>query len=97
MLFAPGAANPQPAHVELQREYWVARLNVCASVPFAASGLMSAIPLTVHAPAEAVLAAVPSAHLGVAGSSHSRPAACTLCQPGPGGSWGAPGPLFLLS
>jgi hypothetical protein len=87
MLFASGAADPQPAHVELQRKCLVAHLvNVRASVLFAASCSTCAMPLTVHDPAEAVLAAVPSAHLGMAGSDHSRPAACALCQPGPGGS-----------
>jgi hypothetical protein len=53
------------------------------------------MPLTVHDPAEAVLAAVPSAHLGMAGSDHSRSAARAFCQPGPGGPWGAPDPLFV--
>jgi hypothetical protein len=96
MLFASGAADPQPAHVELQRKCWVAHLNVRASVPFTASSSTCAMPFTVHDPAEAVLTAVPSAHLGMAGSDHSRPAACALCQPGPGGSWGAPNPLFVL-
>jgi hypothetical protein len=95
MLFASGAADPQPAHVKLQRECWVAHLNVRASVLFAASCSTCAMPLTVHDPAEVVLAAVPSAHLGMAGSDHSRPAACALCQPGPGGSLGAQDPLFV--
>jgi hypothetical protein len=95
MLFASGAADPQPAHVELQRKRWVAHLNVCASVLFAASCSTYAIPLNAHDPAEAVLAAVPSAHLSMAGSDHSRLAACALCQPGSSGSWGAPDPLFV--
>jgi hypothetical protein len=95
-LFAPDAAGPQPTHVELQRKCWAAHLNLRASAPFAAFGSTSATPLTVHAVAEAGLAAEPTAHLGAAGSEHSRPAAYALCQPAcAGGPWGAPDPLLI--
>jgi hypothetical protein len=87
MLFVSGSADLQPAHVKLQRECWVAHLNVRASVLFAASCSTCAMPLTVHDPAEAVLAAVPSAHLGMAGSDHCAPLRARSASLGPAGRW----------